>query len=84
MSAKRLQRCADPKCMAAVPEGQTDPCVVPIAVPYVFRYLVAELLAMNVKLQLTAIKLNIFDIYFLTGALKIAKAYKNLSRKKRN
>jgi DNA-directed RNA polymerase I subunit RPA2 len=46
-------RCSDPKCDAAVPEGQTDPAVVSIAVPYVFRYLVAELLAMNVKLELT-------------------------------
>ena len=53
MSARRVQRCADPACKAAVPDGQSDPCVVPIAVPYVFRYLVAELLAMNVKLQLT-------------------------------
>jgi len=45
------------KCATCSQEAPDDPTtsssVVPINVPYVFRYLVAELLSMNIKLSLT-------------------------------
>lgn len=44
----RLARCAD----CSDPDVVVDPNVVTIKVPYVFRYLVAELLSMNVKVNL--------------------------------
>jgi DNA-directed RNA polymerase I subunit RPA2 len=46
--------CRNPKCKeAAAREGVNDEAVEPIVLPYVYRYLVNELAAMNVKLTLS-------------------------------
>jgi len=45
--------CRNPRCKdAADKEGVDDEAVEPIILPYVYRYLVNELAAMNVKLTL--------------------------------
>lgn len=49
--AKLRLYCRSPQCRKAVREDGNDDAVEPIIMPYVFRYLVNELAAMNVKLK---------------------------------
>ena len=45
--------CRNPMCAdITAQEGANDPCVEPIILPYVYRYLVNELAAMNVRMKL--------------------------------
>lgn len=50
--AKLRLYCRNPKCKETIREDGNDDAVQPVILPYVYRYLVNELAAMNVKLKL--------------------------------
>jgi len=52
-SAQLRLFCRNPKCADAIQrDGANDPCVEPIVLPYVYRYLANELAGMNMKMTL--------------------------------